>query len=82
MSYKNNTKTSPLMRVLKVFYWIIFAIALVIVLVYAAFKIFVTEPDVNGDHIINTPPVVTDDTGVTNTQDPVNTDSQPPECNR
>ena len=79
MAYQNKPKTSPLMRVLKAFYWIIFAVALVIVLVYAAFRIFVTEPDINNDHIINTPPVSTGDPVGTETQDPVNTESQPPE---
>lgn len=79
MAHKNNTKASPLMRVLKAFYWIIFAVALIIVLVYAAFKIFVTDPDVGNEHIINTPPVVSGDPDNTNTQDPVNTESQPVE---
>ncbi len=77
MASKHKTKASPLMRVLKAFYWIIFAVALIIVLVYAAFRIFVTDPDVDNDHIINTPPVSTADPD--GTEDPVNTDSQPPE---
>lgn len=79
MSHKANTKTTPLMRVLKFFYWLIFALALIIVLVYAAFKILVTDPDVGNDYVVNTSPVVTDDSGGTNTQDPVNTETQSPE---
>lgn len=79
MAHKSKAKTSPLTRVLKVFYWIVFAIALIIVLVYAAFKIFVTDPNVGDEHIINPPPVITDDPDSTHTPEPDNTESQPPE---
>ena len=51
-------KPSVLMRILKVIYWIIFAIALVIVLVFIAFKIFVAEPTKTGNEIIVNPDVV------------------------
>ena len=54
----SNKKPSLLMRILKVIYWIIFAIALVIVLVFIAFKIFVAKPDVGNNEIIINPDVV------------------------
>ena len=57
--FGNQNKTpSLLMRILKVIYWIIFAIALVIVLVFIAFKIFVAEPDTGNNEIIVNPDVV------------------------
>lgn len=40
---------SPLLRILKVLYYIIFAIALLIVLGYAAFRIFITAPSADPD---------------------------------
>lgn len=54
----SNKTPSLLMRILKVIYWIIFAIALVIVLVFIAFKIFVAKPDVGNNEIIINPDVV------------------------
>lgn len=50
-----STKRSPLMRILHILYWIVFAIALVIVLVFAAFKIFVDTPAVDMPEIIVPP---------------------------
>ena len=50
-----STKLSPLMRVLHIVYWVIFAIALVIVLAFAAFKIFVDKPVVDTPEIIVPP---------------------------
>ena len=80
MSHKSTKKPSPLMRILKAFYWIIFAVALIIVLVYAAFRIFVTDPNVSNEHIVNTPPVSTSpDPQPTDSDEPANTPSQPPE---
>lgn len=65
-------KRSPLMRVLHILYWIVFAIALVIVLVFAAFKIFVDRPNMDTPTVIVPPTtVITPEPGST---DPVNTD--------
>lgn len=50
---KPAAKLSPLMRVLRVLYWIIFAVALVIVVVFAAFKLFINPPDVDSQVTIN-----------------------------
>lgn len=46
-------KASPLKRFLSVIYWIVFALSLVIVLAFAAFKIFVTPPDVDSQITFN-----------------------------
>lgn len=51
-------KASPLKKVLLIIYWVVFALALVIVLVFIAFKLFVKEPDV-GDNQVIVPPKVT-----------------------
>lgn len=70
-------KTKPpslLMRILSVIYWIVFALALVIVLAFIAFHIFVDKPEVGDDIIIN-PDVVIQ--VPSSTQDPQTT--QPPE---
>lgn len=40
---------SPWLRILKILYYIIFAVALLIVLGYAAFRIFITAPDTDPD---------------------------------
>ena len=63
MSFFNTqTPKTPLMRVLSILYWIVFAIALVIVLAYAAFRIFITPPTSGNDpivlptHVINSVP--------------------------
>ncbi len=53
-----NKTPSLLMRILKVIYWIVFAIALVIVLVFIAFKIFVSKPNVDDNDIIVNPDVI------------------------
>lgn len=67
-----STKRSPLMRLLHILYWIVFAIALVIVLVFAAFKIFVDTPQVDMPEIIVPPTeVVTPKPG---SEDPTGTD--------
>lgn len=60
MSFFGNstTKKSPLMRALHIIYWVVFAIALVIVLAFAAFKIFIDKPEVNDDPVIVGPSVV------------------------
>lgn len=70
-------KTKPpslLMRILSVIYWIVFALALVIVLAFIAFHIFVDKPVVGDDIIVN-PDVVIQ--VPSSTQDPQTT--QPPE---
>lgn len=64
---------SLLMRILRVIYWIVFAVALVIVLAFIAFRIFVSKPNVGNEIIVN-PDVVIQ---VPTTQDPLN--SQAPE---
>ncbi len=71
-----SAKRSPLMRVLHIVYWVVFAIALVIVLAFAAFKIFIDKPVVDTPEVIVPPTSVitpapgADDPG---TDDPVNT---------
>lgn len=59
MSVPNNNgtaeKRSPLLRVLHTIYWIIFAISLVIVLAFAAFKIFIDKPVVDNPEIVIPP---------------------------
>lgn len=70
-------KTKPpslLMRIVSVIYWIVFALALVIVLAFIAFHIFVDKPEVGDDIIVN-PDVVIQ--VPSSTQDPQTT--QPPE---
>lgn len=70
MSFFNKqAPKTPLMRVLSVIYWVIFAIALVIVLAYAAFRIFITPPSSGDDplvlptHVINPVPIPSPSTG-------------------
>lgn len=48
-----HAKPSPLKRFLLVIYWIVFALSLVVVLAFAAFKIFVTPPDVGSQVTVN-----------------------------
>lgn len=59
MSFFTNTgttaKRSPLMQVLHIIYWVIFAISLVIVVAFAAFKIFIDKPVVENPEIIIPP---------------------------
>ena len=59
MSVPNNNgtaeKRSPLLRVLHTIYWIVFAISLVIVLAFAAFKIFIDKPVVDNPEIVIPP---------------------------
>lgn len=50
-----SAKRSPLMRVLHIIYWVIFAIALVIVMAFAAFKILIDKPVVDEPTIIIPP---------------------------
>ncbi len=61
MSVKNNqntgVKSSPVMKVLRVLYWTVFAISLVIVVVFAAFKIVIDKPNVGGQVVIPPPTV-------------------------
>lgn len=71
MSSNDTRKRSPLLRFLNIIYWVIFAIALVIVLVYAAFRIFVSEPVVDDPEVI-IPPKVTVNLPGTSAQDPSN----------
>lgn len=71
MSSNDTRKRSPLLRFLNIIYWIIFAIALVIVLVYAAFRIFVSKPAVDDPEVI-IPPKVTINVPGSSTQDPGN----------
>ena len=42
-----STKGSVPMRVLRTLYWILFAVSLVIVVLYIAFRLFITPPDVD-----------------------------------
>lgn len=57
--FRDSNKTpSLLMRILKAIYWIVFAMALVIVLVFIVFKIFVTKPGAGNNEIIINPDVV------------------------
>lgn len=53
-----NKAPSLIKRILSVIYWIIFAISLVIVIVFAAFKIFVAKPNIGNNEIIVNPDVV------------------------
>ena len=48
-------KRSPIMQVLHVIYWVIFAISLVIVVAFAAFKIFIDKPVVDNPSIVIPP---------------------------
>lgn len=52
--FHNETPKTPLMRVLSVVYWIVFAIALVIVLGYVAFRIFITPPSTDDPLVMPT----------------------------
>lgn len=54
-----NTKAdlTPLWKVLRVIYWVIFAISLVIVLLFIVFKLFVKPPNTNNN--VTVPPQVT-----------------------
>lgn len=65
---KPAAKVSPLLRVLRVLYWIIFALSLVIVVLFLAFKLFVNPPDV-GSQVTFKPSVSTP------VEDPQNTSS-------
>ena len=69
-----NKTPSLLMRILKVIYWVIFAIALVIVLVFIAFKIFVVDPGSGNSEIVVNPDVVIQ---VPATQQPVQDPEDP-----
>lgn len=51
-----SAKRSPIMQVLHVIYWVIFAISLVIVVAFAAFKIFIDKPAVDNPSIVIPPP--------------------------
>lgn len=69
-------KRSPLMRVLHIIYWVVFAIALIIVLAFAAFKIFIDKPIVDTPEVIVPPTaVITPAPGIDNpgADDPANT---------
>lgn len=81
-----NTKASelsPVLKVLRVIYWIIFAISLAIVILFFIFKLFITPPDVGGEQIIVPGQVTIDVPGQTgdNTQedDPGVQESQSPQ---
>lgn len=82
MSFFTNTpaKLTPLMRVLHIIYWIVFAIALVIVVVFAAFKLFIEKPQIDTPEVIVPPDVTittpgnensTPGSDVTNTPEPL-----------
>lgn len=47
-----NSELSPVLKLLRVLYWIVFAISLVIVILFFIFKAFVKPPEVNTDPII------------------------------
>lgn len=73
-----NKAPSVIKRILSIIYWIIFAISLVIVIVFAAFKIFVAKPNVGNSEIIVNPDVVIQIPG--NSQAPENpSDTQQPQ---
>ena len=80
MSFFSNTPTklSPLMRVLHTVYWVIFAIALVIVIVFLAFKLFIDKPQVENPEVI-VPPVTSVPTQDPSSTGPVDTPANTPE---
>lgn len=79
VSYKKApAKVSPLMRALHIIYWIVFAIALVIVLVYAAFSIFVAPPDISDDPVVVPTGVIIQNPDNTADPDPDNTQGPKP----
>lgn len=71
-----NTKAdlTPLWKALRVIYWVIFAISLVIVLLFIVFKLFVKPPNTNSN--VTVPPQVTIPS---NPEDPGPQDSQAPQ---
>ena len=76
MPFKNLELNHPtLARVLNIIYWIIFAIALIIVLAFAAFKIFISEPDVGTTTVIVPTSNIIDIPGSSGT-DPSGSDTQ------
>lgn len=63
-------------RLLKGIYWAIFSLSLVIVLVYAAFRIFIRPPEVEGNVIIDPHPQSTSD--ISSEQPGSNLENDPP----
>ena len=72
----NSKQLSPLMKVLRIIYWIVFAISLVIVLLFIIFKLIVQAPDVGEEQII-VPGQVTIDVPGQNTASPGENDDDP-----
>ena len=79
MSFFSNTPTkhSPLMRVLHIVYWVVFAIALVIVIAFLAFKLFIDKPQIENPEIIVPPAVNVTDPGTTPTDPGANVTNTP-----
>jgi len=75
---QNKTSALPpvVKRILTIAYWVIFAISLVIVVIFVAFKLFIEEPEVGGSEVIVPP--VTEVTPPPSTKDPSGTETQAP----
>lgn len=57
------SRTSVPKKILSVLYWIIFAISLVIVLGFLAFKIFITPPKTGSNQVVKPPVILTGNLG-------------------
>lgn len=75
-----SSQLSPLMKLLRVLYWVLFAVSLAIVIAFIGFKLFVKPPEVEEQQQIIIPGQVTitvpDDPEIT---DPGSQESEPPQ---
>jgi len=79
----NTNTSSPLIKVLRILYWVLFAISLVVVILFIVFKIFVKPPEVDNQQEVDVPGQVTitvpGDTHDPDATDPGAQESQPPQ---